>query len=197
MNPSTTSSRIQRLLEQLQNGSVSARGPLLEHSLERFRLLARRMFRRQPELRSLAETDDVLQEACVRLHRALGEVRPADVPAYFGLAARQIRWVLRDLARKQAASRVRFNGQVADGESTPDRAGEPADLFQWSELHEKIDALPPQERETFDLLFYQGLGHAEAAELLQVSTRTLRRRWQQARLLLRDLLRGHGPDAES
>jgi RNA polymerase sigma-70 factor (ECF subfamily) len=44
--------------------------------------------------------------------------------------------------------------------------------------------LPAQERELFDLLWYQGLNQTEAADLLGVCVRTVKRRWQSARLLL-------------
>ncbi|MBL8798147.1 MAG: helix-turn-helix domain-containing protein, partial [Planctomycetia bacterium] len=45
----------------------------------------------------------------------------------------------------------------------------------------------------FDLLFYQGLSQAEAAALLNVSERTVKRRWQSARLQLHDALGGEFP----
>jgi DNA-directed RNA polymerase specialized sigma24 family protein len=43
------------------------------------------------------------------------------------------------------------------------------------------------------LLWYQGLSQAEAAELLQVSERTIKRRWMSARLQLQDALHGEMP----
>ena len=46
------------------------------------------------------QTDDVLQNAVVRLLRALEEVRPPSVRAFFGLAATQMRRELLDLARR-------------------------------------------------------------------------------------------------
>ena len=69
-----TSTRLQGLLDLLHAGHDSAREPLLQHSLERCRLLARRMFRQQSDLRALSETDDVVQQALVRLYRlAIGQ----------------------------------------------------------------------------------------------------------------------------
>jgi RNA polymerase sigma-70 factor (ECF subfamily) len=50
-------------------------------------------------------------------------------------------------------------------------------LAQWTELHQQINAMPDEERELVDLLFYQGLTQAEAAEVLNVSVRTIQRRW--------------------
>ncbi|HKB36491.1 MAG TPA: sigma factor-like helix-turn-helix DNA-binding protein, partial [Gemmataceae bacterium] len=35
--------------------------------------------------------------------------------------------------------------------------------------------MPEEQREVFDLVYYQGLSHAEAAALLGVSTKTVQR----------------------
>jgi RNA polymerase sigma-70 factor (ECF subfamily) len=53
--------------------------------------------------------------------------------------------------------------------------------------------LPAEDREVFDLIYYQGLSQAEAAGLLDISERTLQRRWQSARLALHDALAGQLP----
>jgi RNA polymerase sigma-70 factor (ECF subfamily) len=191
---SNTSIRIQRLLKLHQAGHESAKESLLEHSAERLRGLAHRMFRRYSDLHSLDETDDVLQQALIRLYRVLDQIQPPNVRAYFGLAARQIRWVLCDLARKYpAAKTVCYTGMSVPGEGPMDTGDGPAQLLEWSEFHEKIDALPAEEREMFDLLFYQGLSQAEAKDLLQTSIRTVKRRWQRARLVLHEALGGDWP----
>ena len=49
---------------------------------------------------------------------------------------------------------------------------------------EAIDSLPEDEREVFGLVRLQGLTHAEAAEVLDVSTKTVQRRLNRASLLL-------------
>jgi RNA polymerase sigma-70 factor (ECF subfamily) len=53
---------------------------------------------------------------------------------------------------------------------------------------EGIDALPPDEREAFDLVRVQGLTHAEAAEVLGVATRTVKRRLDRGLRLLTERL---------
>jgi RNA polymerase sigma-70 factor (ECF subfamily) len=198
MSPHETTTRLQGLLSRLQNGDDSARAGLVEHSVTRFRELARRMLRRQGNLRPIDETDDVLQKALIRLFKALEQVRPATVREFSGLVARQIRWVLLDLGRKAGASRVQYTDQVPGpnaGLDEPDALdGEPADLAQWAEFHGKIEGLPDEEREMFDLLFYQGLSQEEAAQVLGVSIRTVKRRWQKARLGLRASLHGEWPN---
>ena len=75
----------------------------------------------------------------------------------------------------------------------PAPADEPATLAAWCEFHEQVRHLPPDEREVVDLLFYQELTQAEAAALLQVTKRTVQRRWQSALLKLHATLEGHWP----
>jgi RNA polymerase sigma-70 factor (ECF subfamily) len=69
-----------------------------------------------------------------------------------------------------------------------------ASLAWWTEFHEKAAALPPEEREVFGLLWYQGLSQADAAKLLAVSPRTLKRRWHKARILLFEAMGGQWPE---
>jgi RNA polymerase sigma-70 factor (ECF subfamily) len=119
---------------------------------------------------------------------------------FFALAAQQIRRELIDLARHyygplghgtKHASRPGTEGtQIAD---RPDSTFEPSDLAEWCEFHEQIDHLPEEEREVIDLLFYQGLTQADAAALLNVTVRTVQRRWHAALLKVHMLLHGQQP----
>jgi RNA polymerase sigma-70 factor (ECF subfamily) len=160
------------------------------------------MYRRHRDLHSLDETDDVVQKGLIRLNTALRSVQPVNVRAFFGLAARQIRFVVADLAKKYARAKelqsVALRGHTSSRkpEIEDPKKAEPANLLEWSQFHEQIEDLPDEARELFDLLLYEGLSQAEAAVLLAVSERTLRRRWQQARLLLAAALEGEWPRVE-
>jgi RNA polymerase sigma-70 factor (ECF subfamily) len=182
-----TTVQLQALLDQLQLGQDAARDALLEQSLGRIQLLARSMFRRQKDLRAFDQTDDVVSRALLRLHNALAKVHPPTVRDFFGLAANHIRWVLRDLARDR---HLTYTAELP--EPAAPREG-PADLAEWAEFHDAVEQLPADERELFDLLFYQGLEQAEAAALLGVPLRTLKRHWQKARLALRERLHDQLP----
>src|SRR3954469_15290100 len=86
-------------LDRMRAGDREAREELLRalgHWLEN---LARRMLRGYPQVRRWAETGDVLQNALLRLLRALEVVRPESTRDFFNLAAVQIRRELIDLAR--------------------------------------------------------------------------------------------------
>jgi RNA polymerase sigma-70 factor (ECF subfamily) len=155
------------------------------------------MLRDFPGVHRWELTDDVLQNAVVRLCRALGEVRPPTAADFFRLAAAQIRRELLDLARRYSGARgltaqragVAEAGETSTAEPAPwaepvDTTNDPDRLAPWTEFHREIEALPPEDREAFDLLFYQGMSQAEAASVLDVSERTIKRRWQAARLRL-------------
>jgi RNA polymerase sigma-70 factor (ECF subfamily) len=197
---------IQGWLDRLQAGDELARGELIRTACDRLVRLARKMLHSYPRVRRWEETDDVFQNAMLRLHRALGEVKPRTTRDFFRLAALNLRRELLDLAKHyygpqgQGAHHVSQAGRD-DASTTPPPLHEPADLSRdpgrlavWSEFHRQVDALPDEEREVFDLLWYQELSQAEAAELLQVSERTIKRRWQSARLKLHEALHGELPE---
>lgn len=51
-----------------------------------------------------------------------------------------------------------------------------------------MEALPEEEREVVNLLWYEGMSQPEAADLLGISSRTVLRRWHAARLKLFQVL---------
>jgi RNA polymerase sigma factor (sigma-70 family) len=57
-------------------------------------------------------------------------------------------------------------------------------------VHALIDGLAEEDREIMGLLFYQGLSQAEASEVLNVSLRTVQRRWHDALCKLHRRLNG-------
>ena len=44
--------------------------------------------------------------------------------------------------------------------------------------------MPDEEREVFNLVWYEEMNHEQVAEILGVTARTVRRRWQDARYRL-------------
>jgi len=193
--------RLQSLLERLRAGDDKARADLIEHACERLRRLTKKMLRDYSRVRRWEETDDVFQQAALRLVRSLSDVAPASPAHFFALAATQIRRTLLDLARHYygpEGSGAHHHTDDPDDkpaivEQVAAKEGEPQTLHQWSLFHEKIDELPEKEREVFQLLWYQGLTQGEAAEVLEVDVRTIKRRWQAARIQLHESLDGTSP----
>src|SRR5262245_1202071 len=178
-DPSSQTVQIQGYLDRLRGGDEAARDELLGCACERLRHLARKMLRRYPNVHRWEQTDDVLQNAAIRLYRTLRQL-PVQTPLdFFRLAALNIRRELLDLAKHyygpqgQGAHHASWgsgDSSAADSDlgraAPPDRSDDPARLAAWGEFHERIAALPDEERDVFDLLWYQDLSQAEAAELL-------------------------------
>jgi len=182
------------LLDLMRTGDQTARRRVVEHACERLRGLARKMLRRYPRVHRWEETDDVFCEAVTRLHRALETVQPESPRDFYNLAATQIRRVLIDLSRRYYGPEgLGYHHDTMagkpDGESQQryekaDTSGEPMTLAAWTEFHKQVEALPEEEREVFNLLWYEQMSQEEASEVLGVTTRTIRRRWQEARYRL-------------
>lgn len=192
--------QLQLLIDKVLAGDESARSALLDHAYDRLMRLTRMMFHARRDLRRWEQTDDVYQEAIFRLHRALSEVQPESVRHFFNLAALMIRRTLLDLAKHHLGphgqgTKHHTDRQPADDEggALHDRAEQPEDLEGWSAFHAQVEALPDEEREVVGLLFYEQLTQQEAATVLGVSLRTVKRRWQSARYLLRQGLNEQGP----
>ena len=206
-DPSSQTLHIQACLDRIRGGDEAARGELLSCACERLRNLARKMLKGYPNVHRWEQTDDVLQNAAIRLHRTLQQMPVQTALDFFRLAALNIHRELLDLAKHyygpqgQGAHHATWGpgdssttGSESERAAPPDPSGDPARLAAWGEFHKQIGALPEEEREVFDLIWYQGLSQAEAAELLNVSERTIKRRWQAARLKLHEALEGEVPE---
>jgi RNA polymerase sigma-70 factor (ECF subfamily) len=187
------STQIQRCIDRLRAGDPRARDELLAHASARLTRLTRKMLRDFPGVHRWEETDDVLQNAVMRLCRALNTVQPDTVADFFRLAAVQIRRELIDLARRYSGARglgakLTSNSQAGKGRATrsdpPDTTHDPDRLARWTAFHREVEALPAEEREVFDLLWYHELPEAEAALVVGVAEITIKRRWRRARMRL-------------
>jgi RNA polymerase sigma-70 factor (ECF subfamily) len=186
---SETDSTLRHWLDRHAADDPAARNELIRHTQERLRLLTRQMLRRYPGLRQWEDTSDVFQNVLCRLDRALRELTPATPHDFLCLAAALIRRELIDLCRRhfgpEGDAQHRLPPGQLEGAAPPDgsdSSNDPYKLLVWGQIHDYIAALDEPERQLFDMLYYQGLTLQPAARLLKVAPRTLRRRWQDARL---------------
>jgi len=195
-------------LDQLASGDLAARDRIIEVCGGRLRTLASRMLNRFPNVRRWDDTDDVFQNAAMRLHRALAEVRPDSPRAIMALAATQLHRELIDLARRHSGpmSFAANHATNVPGQrpraSRPDsdppagvEAVEAADesLDRWTLFHEAIATLPRDLREVFHLVWYLGAKQKTIAQLLECSERTVKYRWRDAREAVRAAMQGETP----
>lgn len=186
------------LIDRLNAGDPSARARLIEHASGRLHQIIRNRLRNFPSLHRWEQTDDVFQSVMLRLWRALEECRPASVREFFALAGVQIRRQLIDLKRHlfgpdgpakhhwtDGGSTDQpgvLEGAAAEDDTTPSRILQQRETF--SHVDELVDTLPEDAREAIDLLWYEGLSYDDAASVLGVSSRTVRRRERDAQVLL-------------
>lgn len=183
--------RLQSLVESVRRGDRRARELLLAHACDRLLTLTRRMFHGRPGLQRWEQTDDVFQNSMIRLQKALESTELQSARHFLNLATVQIRRELIDLGRKHFGPHGIGRNHLTDHQPGDEPGGRlhaleapPGDLAEWTEFHERAERLPDEEREVFDLLYYDGISQDEAAELLGCSVRTVRRRWQEAKILL-------------
>ena len=202
-DPSVQTVQMHHWLERMQAGNLRHRDELLRSFCGRLESLAHRMLRRFPQVQRRAQTDDVLQNALLRLLRSLQSVKPASVHDFLGLAALEIRRECLDLARHFCGPQGVGANHASQGAGS-DRTGvvpepvaqtdDPDDLERWQAFHEGVEGLPVEEREVVNLIYYHGWTQAEAAYLFQVSERTIRRRWESALVKLHRRLNHQEPD---
>ena len=162
------------------------------------------LFRSFPAVRRWQDTDDVFQNAALRLHRALGALGGESPRSIMALAATQVHRELIDLARRHAspASYAANHGTNVRPTPSPDEPVEayvdacPAaetNLDRWTLFHDAIAGLPAEEREVFHLVWYLGADQKTIATLLGCSERTVKYRWRAAREAVRQALGGEPP----
>ena len=200
------SSEVAQCLRRLVAGDLSARGRIIKLCADRLRVLASRMLAGFPNVRRWDDTDDLFQNAAMRLHRTLGKVTITSPREVIALAATELHRELLDLARRHAgpmsfAANHATNfpeQQGSDGLPVPRVVSESpaADerLDRWSEFHEAIAALPDDLREIFHLAWYLGVDQRSIAELMNCSERTVRSRWLEARRAVWAAVDGQRPD---
>jgi RNA polymerase sigma factor (sigma-70 family) len=195
-------------LKKLASGDDSARGEILDIMNDRLRELSSRLLGKFAKVRRWDTTDDVAQNAAMRLYRALAETVPDSPRGLMGLMATQIQRELVDLARKHAGPMSYAanhgtnaipgtNGDVMlvdEAQDHGDSEDSEIPLERWESFHAAVEALPEEHREVFKLVWYLGADQVTTAKTLGMSVRTVGRRWQEAHELVREKLDGEtGP----
>jgi RNA polymerase sigma factor (sigma-70 family) len=191
----TTLVRLQSCLDRMKAGDPIARDDLIRMSYHRLDALVRKMVKKDDRVTAWEEADDVLQNATLRLWKSLERVTPGSVDELLGLAATQIRRELIDLARhyfgpQGAGQRGAMPGPGGAEDSTArpyevaETTNDPSRLAAWTEFHRTVEALPADERQLCEMLWYLGLPQDEVAGFLGVDVSTVKRRWRAVRLKL-------------
>lgn len=114
---------------------------------------------------------------------------------FFAAAARIMRRILIDHARHRRAQKRSVGGRLPLDEAVAMGLEEAEELIALNEALVDLERLDPRQCRIVELRHFAGLQVKEAAEVLGVSTATVKRDWRLARAWLHRRLVGGGPGA--
>ena len=186
-------SEVTELLQQWGEGRKEALDRLLPEIYAELRRLAASYLRRERPDHTLQPTA-LVHEAFLKLvdQRA---VRWQNRAHFFGIAARSMRQILVERARaRRAAKRGGSRVRVTLDPGLMAAAPQAVDLEVLDDALTRLGKLDPDLAHVVDVRFFGGLSIEEAAEALDISPATVKRRWTVAKAwLARELGGGARP----
>lgn len=181
---------VTKIIAEISAGDRSAAQRLLPHVYDELRALAASFFRNQQPNQTLQPTA-LVHEAFIKLVGSTGQGWTGR-KHFFDVAAMAMRQLLADRARRAAS--VKHGGAVCrvtlSEAATPIEGGRDVDLVALDGALAKLSALDPRQGRIVELRYLAGLSVDETAEILDVSSRTVKLDWQMARSFLRRELSG-------
>lgn len=175
-----------RLLEAWTAGDPTALDQLFPLVFDDLHRMARYFFQREPNTHTLQPTA-LVSEVYFRL-RKQKNVELESKADFFNFAADVMRHFLIDYARHRQAGKRRGNGAdlSLDAGFTKVLSITPINprLIDLHHALEALEALDPRQAKVVTLRYFLGLQVTEVAELLEVSTPTVKRDWRTAKLWL-------------
>jgi RNA polymerase sigma factor (TIGR02999 family) len=175
---------VTQLLHALRHGERDALDRILPLLYEDLRHLAGRQLGYERGPRTLQPTA-LVHEAYLKLAMG-GNVAVADRAHFLAVAARAMRQVLVDHARRRHAAKRGAGWQRTT------LAGEfgsaPLDAEEMIALNDALERLDPRQRQVVECRFFAGMEEQEIALALGISERTVRRDWVKARAWLNRIL---------
>ena len=171
------------LLREWAAGDRGAFERLMPLVYEQLRLLAASQLRAERRNHTLQPTA-LVHEAYLRL---VGQrkISWANRAHFFGIAARMMRQVLIDHARKRRAAKRNPETIYLDlGTSGVGAADKAPELLALDDALTQLEKLDPRQAKVVELRFFAGLSVEETAEVAGVSTATVKRDWKTARAFL-------------
>jgi RNA polymerase sigma factor (TIGR02999 family) len=187
----TSGNDVTQLLKRWRKGSRDAESELMERVQGELRRLAAGYLRHERNGRTLQPTA-VVNEAYIRLLPQRG-VSWENRAHFFGIAAKMMRRVLVDHARRKRA--IKRDAGPADpvsisGVPSPAREADPVDVLALHTALDTLGELDKRQAEIVEMRFFAGLTVEEIAEVLDISPATVKREWATAKLWLRRQMQG-------
>ncbi len=180
-----SSKEISKIITRVASGDESATAALLPLVYDELHGLAINFFRLEKPGHTLQPTA-LVHEAYARL-AGLANMDWNDRAHFFAVAARAMRRILTDYARrKKAAKRGGEGKQVTlSGFATPSSEVETIDLVALDDALARLWKLSARQGRIVEMRFLAGLSENEVAHVLGLSLRTVQREWRTARAFLR------------
>jgi RNA polymerase sigma factor (TIGR02999 family) len=177
------SQEITRLLQNWSEGDQEALEKLMPVLYKELHRMAHRYMRQERPGHTL-QTTALIHEAFLRL-MGWNNVRWQNRAHFFGVSAQLMRKILVDFARFRNYAKRGGGARVISLETTAGVPSEPArDILALDEALRRLAEMDPRKSQIVELRFFGGLGLEEAAEVLKVSSRTVRREWELAKVWL-------------
>lgn len=168
------------LLKEWRDGDHEAGNQLINLVYGELHRIAAREMQREKEGHTL-QTTALVHEAYLRICKG-GAIDWQNRAHFFALAARQLRRVLVDHARRQRSDK---RGGDVVMLSILDSDGGSIDidyrLMAVDEALARLETLDPRAAKVVELRFFGGLSEADAAAALEISVATLKRDWDFAK----------------
>lgn len=186
---SPTTHAVTRLLVAWSGGDAGASEQLMPLVYEELRQLARRYLRRERDDHTLQPTA-LVHEAYLRLVDAT-QVNWQSRAHFYGIAARVMRRLLVDHARRQTAAKRGARAAVLPLEVAAEVIAPGRVNFEALDgALQQLSRIGPRQSEVVELKFFGGLTTREIGEVLDVSERTVTKDWEFARSWLKRELDG-------
>lgn len=183
------SGSITELIDRANRGEQDALNSLFAELYAELHEMARSRIRRHIPI-TVLDTTALVHESYLRLIK-LGALSVASRAHFLAYAARVMRSVIVDFARQRLAER-RGGGAVElplDTEPAPPSPSGEDDVIRVHDALQQLAAADERLVRLVEMRYFGGLTEDEIADALGVSSRTVQRDWEKARLLLSIALR--------
>jgi RNA polymerase sigma factor (TIGR02999 family) len=178
---------ITELIKRAKAGEDAALELLFQQLYEPLRNLARSRLAGGGH-QTLLDTTGLVHEFYIRLEHA-GRVLVNDRSHFMAYAARAMRSVVVDFARRRAA--LRRGGDVEHVSLSDEIAeiGAEEEILQVHNALETLEKVDPRLVQVVEMRYFAGMTEEEIGKSLDITDRTVRRDWEKARLLLASALK--------
>lgn len=171
---------ITKLLIDASHGNEQAFDRLFPLVYDHLRDIARHQLAGERQGHTLRKTS-LVHEVYIKLIDQT-RIEWHDRAHFFAIAARAMRQILVDHARKRAAQKRGGKQQhITLDEETLDMDNHAEELLELNDLIDRLAEFDERKSKVVEMRFFAGMTIREIAELLDVSTRTVDRDWLKAR----------------